>query len=781
MRSTDSAQFIREHNLKALPQFDIPMVINDRVVAWMEYFQGAGRNHFIRYLKRSGRYLPMMREILVEEGLPQDLVYISLIESGFNPHARSRANAVGPWQFIRATGRRYGTRVDGWVDERRDPRRATRAAARYFRDLYGEFGDWYLAMAAYNAGEGRVRKAIETTGSRNFWYIARHHRALRAETRDYVPKFIAAAIMAKMPDRFGFADVVYDRPVEFETAKVETQTDLAVIAKCAGVDRDAVFDLNPHLIRGTTPPGLRHYEIRLPNGTAQSFGVAYADLPKSKRVQVVHHRVRHGDTLWGIARRYGVSVDRIAKANDITSHRRLRRGKTLVIPISGAYVRYARAEKGRGSGSSSKGHIRHRVKEGETAGHIAERYGVTVAQIRRWNGLNRRSFIREGQTLKIHKRGTSSGGGAGGLEVTHVVESGETLGGIARRHGVSTKQLMALNDIKDPRRVRAGQRLIIRRQAPKSSSTTAIRLAELDTSEDSSSKASGVSGSAVRHKVRPGESLWEIARRYGVSTKELMALNDIKDPRRVRDGRKLKIPRKDEEAPPTTAVRLSDLGQPLDTLSEGNESPGPVVTHRVKPGESIWVIARRYGVSTKELMAANGISDPKKVRDGRQLTIPGKRAKSTSSAAIRTTEPKRSSTGSSKSGVSSGSAVRHKVKPGENLWVIAQRYGVSTKEIMALNGIEDPRRVRDGTTLVIRGRSKPASTGSSGKGIDQKDIEKPTQAAANRSVTYQVKSGDTLWDIARRHQVTIAQLQQWNNLGDPSRVRPGTKLTIHKD
>ena len=269
MRSADSAQFIREHNLNALPRFDIPMVINDRVVAWMEYFQGAGRRHFTRYLKRSGRYLPLMRQILIEEGLPQDLVYIAMIESGFNMHARSRANAVGSWQFIRATGRRYGMRADGWVDERRDPYRATRAAASYFRDLYGEFGDWYLAMAAYNAGEGRVRKAIRTTGSRNFWHIARHHRALHAETRDYVPKFIAAAIIAKMPDRFGFAEVVLDQPVEFETGKVETQTDLAVIAKCAGVGRDAVFDLNPHLVRGATPPGARHYKIRLPTGTGQ--------------------------------------------------------------------------------------------------------------------------------------------------------------------------------------------------------------------------------------------------------------------------------------------------------------------------------------------------------------------------------------------------------------------------------------------------------------------------------------------------------------------------------
>ena len=596
--------------------------------------------------------------------------------------------------------------------------------------------------------------------------------------------------MAKMPERFGFENIVYDQPLIFETGKVETQTDLAVIAKCAGVSRDAVFDLNAHLVRGATPPGKKNYEIRLPKGTGQVFQAKYAKLPKAKRIQVVRHRVRHGDTLWAIGRRYGVSVNLIAKANNIRSHQRLRRGRTLIIPISGSYTRFARAEKGRGRRSSRRGLIRHRVKPGETAGHIAERYGVTVAQLRRWNGLNRKATIRAGKTIKVYGRRASSGRKAGGSGVTHVVKSGETLGGIANRYGVSTKKLMALNDIKDPRRVRAGRKIVIQRKTPKSSSTTAIPLAELSTSKGSSSKAGRASGSAIRHKVKPGESIWEIARRYGVSTKQLMVLNDIKDPRRMRDGRKLKIPRRNEEASSTTAIRLSDLDQPLDVLSESKEPPRSVVRHRVKPGESIWVIARHYGISAKELMAANDISNPRRVRDGRVLTIPSKKTKTSSSAAIRTTKHKKSSTSSSKPGASSGSVVRHKVKPGESLWVIARRYGVSTKTLMSLNGIKDPRRVRDGTTLLIRGGQRPSSTGTSSRKVGQKKMEgqanaqKVTgspQAAINKSVTYRVRSGDTLWDIARRHQVTIAQLQQWNQLGDPSRVRPGTKLTIHKD
>ncbi len=761
-RKVNSAQYIREHNLQRLPRFDIPVVINDRVVAWLDYFTGAGRKHFRRYLQRSGRYMGLMQEILREEGMPQDLVYISLIESGFNCHARSHANAVGPWQFIRGTARRYGMQVGAWRDERRDPYIATRAAAAYYRDLYTEFGDWYLAMAGYNAGEGRVRKAIRQTGSKDFWVIASHRRALRPETRDYVPKFIAAAIIAKMPERFGFGDVPRDPPFEFEEAVVETQTDLGVVAKCAGVDEAAIVDLNPHLHRGATPHGKKDYRVRVPKGSGKQFRLAYAKLPKEERVQIVRYRVKQGDTLSKIARRYGVSVKAIAQANNIRSYRRLRRGADLVIPVGGAAR--ARAVAASRRASTTKKLVRHRVRSGETAGQIAERYGVRLSSLRRWNKLNRRSTIRVGQRLKIYSTVASgSGGGSTRGKATHVVRRGQTIGGIARRYGVSTKELMAWNEISDPRRVRAGQKLVVSRKAVLPD-TTAKHVDDLPTSTTAKVSA-GERVVTKTHRVRRGQTLGAIARRYGVSTKELMAWNEISDPRRVRAGQKLVVSQTVvvREAPKPSAVTVA-------------QATG---THTLKRGETLGHVAERYGMGTKELMALNGISNPRRVRAGRKLKVRGKAsapAKASSSTAVQVAELPTSKSRAATPPPKVAESYRYTVKSGETLGGVANRHGVTTKELMAWNGIKNPRSVRAGQKLVIK-KSPTANKAAPARAEVAKAVA-AAPAPASKTITYRVKSGDTLWAIARRHRVTIAQLQAWNDLPDPSAVRPGTKLKI---
>ena len=605
--NVNAAKFIREHNLKSMPRFDIPIVVNDRVIAWMDYFQGAGKKHFRRYLERSGRYMPLMRKILAEEGVPQDLVYISLIESGFNVHARSHANAVGPWQFIRSTGKRYNMKIDTWVDERRDPYLATHAAAQYFKYLYGEFGDWYLAMAGYNAGEGRVGRALKRTGARDFWELASHRRALRAETRDYVPKFIAAAIIAKMPERFGFADVKTHDPFEFEVVTVETQTDLAVIAKCAGVKTDVIADLNPHLHRGATPHGRKNYKIRVPVDTSNKFNLAYVALPKSERIQIVHYRVKGGDTLSRIARRYGVSVRTLAGANNIKSYRRLRKGKTLVIPMGGAAkARYAKSARS----SRTKKVIRHRVRSGETAGMIARKYRVRTADLKRWNNLNRRATIRVGQNLKIYGRVASSKKRAGTstttASVTHKVRSGETLGVIARRYGVSTKKLMAMNNIKDPRRVRAGKKLVVKRSAKRVKDTTAIPVAELSTSKS-------VSTSSVRYKIKSGETLGGIANRNGVTVGQIMAWNNIKNVRSVRAGRTLIIRKRSALKPSAAVTKIAGK-----SAVEGQSASRK---YKVKPGETLGGIANRNGVTVGQIMAWNNIKNVRSVRAGQTIKI----------------------------------------------------------------------------------------------------------------------------------------------------------------
>ncbi len=782
----DARRYITEHDLKDLPPTNIPIVVNERVVAWMEYFQGAGRKHFQRYLERSGRYMPLMKAILKEQGMPTDLVYIALIESGFNTHAYSRSAAVGPWQFIGSTGKIYKLRIDGWVDERRDPVKSTYAAARLFRDLYNDYGDWYLAMVGYNAGPGRVSKAMEITGSRDFWVMADHKKALKAETRDYVPKYIAATIMAKAPEKFGFRNLNYQDPWEHESAPVETQTDLSVIAKCAGVSEETVFDLNPHLVRGATPPGERAYRVRLPKGTTDKFLLAYAKVPEDERVQIVRHNVRKGDTMYKVARRYGVGVNALAKANGLSRKSRLQRGSTLIIPV-GSYTKYAKFEesKGTGSGSGKRNLVRYKVKRGDTLSGIAAKYrGVTVSDIRRWNRLGSRSHIRAGQRLKIYTRGSgpsyasssSDGGGAG----YHTVRRGETLGTIAGRYGTTTKDLMALNGITDPKSLKAGKKIKVRADASPSSGGT------------SSSKGSG--SAQGTYVVKSGDSPGMIAQRFGMSTKQLMAMNGIKDPRRLRAGMKLKVSGKGAAPAASSSDAVEPIAMPVDTTADTTEDVAvndePVVepaprkaassrhTHTVRSGETLGAIAVKYGTTTKRLMAMNGIKDPRRVRAGTKLKVEG------SASSPDVTESARTPIEVPATGSPSSSAGTHTVRSGETLGAIAAKYGVTTKQLMAWNGIKDPRRVRAGTKLVIKGGSEPKAKAE--KSSARERTAAPVKIASSVSaeaqpVTHKVKSGETLWDIARRHNVTIAQLQKWNNLSDPSSVRAGTTLKIVKN
>lgn len=313
------------------PVWDIPIEYNRAVDRWLAYYQGRGRRTIQIHLARAGRYEETLRAILREHGLPQDLVYLSMIESGYNPNAYSRAHAVGLWQFLASTARRYGLRVTYWVDERRDPVLATHAAAAYLKDLYEEFGSWYLAAAAYNGGASRVRRAIRRTGSRDFWTLVRRGY-FPSETRNYVPKFIAAALIAKQPDRYGLT-VAAAPPLSYDLGQVPDATSLEVIAEAAGVDVAEVKALNPQLIRGVTPPGERYY-VRLPLQSGETFVANYERIQAQARAGAIQHTVRSGDTLSRLAMVYGSDLSAIRSANPSVRPERLQVGQQLYIPVS---------------------------------------------------------------------------------------------------------------------------------------------------------------------------------------------------------------------------------------------------------------------------------------------------------------------------------------------------------------------------------------------------------------------------------------------------------------
>ncbi|OGP17771.1 MAG: hypothetical protein A2V21_305970 [Deltaproteobacteria bacterium GWC2_55_46] len=315
---------------------DVPIVVNKSVESFIRYFQTSGRKYFEKWLGRSSDYMAMLQTILRENGLPEDLSYIAFIESGLNPTVRSRANAVGMWQFIKGTAQRYGLRVDWWIDERMDPEKATYAAAKYFKNLYGMFGSWYLAAASYNAGEGRVSRAIKKHGTEDFWELASQRKPLHRETREYVPKYLAAVTIARDPELYGFTSVELNDGLRYEKVKVSQATDLRVIAEAAGTSVDEIKRLNPELLRWFTPPNYPGYEVKIPAGRGEIYRSNMSNVPPAKRIAFLQHKVKRGETLNKIAKRYGIAVSPILYLNNtIVSNpkKKLKPGMLLMIPV----------------------------------------------------------------------------------------------------------------------------------------------------------------------------------------------------------------------------------------------------------------------------------------------------------------------------------------------------------------------------------------------------------------------------------------------------------------
>ncbi|MBI4208371.1 MAG: LysM peptidoglycan-binding domain-containing protein [Deltaproteobacteria bacterium] len=438
------------------PRYDVPIVINERVEHFVEFFLTDHREYFAKWLARSTRYLPMMRKIFREQGLPEDLVYLAMVESGFSPRAYSRAKAMGIWQFIAPTGRRYGLEINSWVDERRDPVKATYAASQYLKDLHEMFGSWYLAAAAYNAGEGKVSRAIARHDTDDFWKLA-EYRYLRRETKDYVPKFIAATLIAKNPEKYGFVGVPYEEPLQYDEVSVEGSYDLQVIAQAAGTTSEMVTFLNPELRRNATPPYSKEYPIKLPPGTGELALLRLASIPPQERNLYVEHRVRRGETLGAIAARYGVRTSDVVHLNRLSSANKIYVGQELRIPTGSQTPIVMEAKY---SPEPKTSVIRHRVRRGESLWSVAKLYGVSVTELKRWNDLGRGSVVYAGQRLKIYTSGKSPLAENQDF-VFHEVRNGENLTRIANRYGVTISQIQQWNGMGRRTKIYPGTQLKI--------------------------------------------------------------------------------------------------------------------------------------------------------------------------------------------------------------------------------------------------------------------------------------------------------------------------------
>ncbi len=405
------AETVVEEPTAPPPAWDIevaPYESHERVEYFVQRFSGPLKASFEVAMERQGRYAPMIRERLRAGGLPEDMIYLSLIESWYDPHAYSIAAAVGMWQFMTATAKGVGLRVDWWVDERRDPVRSTEGAVRYLNELKETFGSIYLASAAYNGGPGRVQRGLDrhaeqldgAAGDDLFFALRDNTAALRPETRDYVPKLIAAALVGKDPARYGI-DVRSVEPWTFDSVRVGANVPLAAVAKAARVPVDSVRDFNPQYLRGMTPPTGGEVWLRVPKGHAEGFDSAFAALPEEERTATKRYVTRDGDFITRIARNNGLTAKQLNWYNPQAtrlSNGNLHPGQRILVPrrdVASAARDVPNPNIERYGASAS-----YTVRRGDTLGAIARRHGTTVAQIKRWNRM-RNDVIRPGQRLRV--------------------------------------------------------------------------------------------------------------------------------------------------------------------------------------------------------------------------------------------------------------------------------------------------------------------------------------------------------------------------------------------
>jgi membrane-bound lytic murein transglycosylase D len=595
-----------------LVDYDFPVTLNRQVHYYIDFFTGKHRNNFAVWLSRSGRYLPMIKEKLRAAGLPEDLVYLAMIESGYNEKAYSRAKAVGIWQFIKGTGSNYGLEINTYVDERRDPLKSTQAAVSYLGDLYSEFGSWYLAVAAYNAGEGKIRRAIKKYNTTDFWEIAQG-AYLQLETKRYVPKLIAAIIIAKQPEKFGFDNIEYEPPLAYETVEVPRWTAFKAVALACDMEPEDLKRYNNELLKEFTPPDKAPYPFKVPPGKK--------DLVEKNlsRVQAVvttgfrAHTVSRGETLESVCRKYGLSKTVVLKSNKLGSSG-LQPGQRLRIP-----------------------------------------YQTTAYEM-----------LPEGTVAK----GYLSARAAGGNFVLHKVRPGETVSELAKLYNVPVHLIAAWNDIDDISRIRAGQQMVFYVQ---SSGNKVVDISSTETQ--------------VQHFT---------PERYKEAARE-----DVK--------------------PQQVQVKLAAVRDDLHNTDTGQY-------YQVKEGDSLWGIAQRFDLDLQELQQLNGLAT-NVIRPGDRLLVASPQP--------------------------AAAEFYYQVRTGDSLWTIAQKYKVSAAEIKSWNTLPNDL-IHPGNRLLL----KVADAG--GPMVE---------------TFYQVRSGDSLWAIARRHNISAEEIKRWNNMKDNT-IYPGSRLVL---
>ncbi len=718
--------------------FTIPMPENEIVKKSIKWFTETsfGRKVFQSWYSKHTRWFPLMKKIALEEGVPVEIVYLSMIESGLNPTAVSKAAAVGLWQFMPDTGKDFGLNDEAsiWVDERRDPEKSTRAAMKYLKFLYNEFGDWHLALASYNCGQGRVRRAIRQSGKANptFWEIS---DILPKETRYYVPRFISTALVASEPALYNFQVDTFDyhKEYKFDLYELNEPVSIAAIAGCLGVTETEIYALNPEIIRSSTPPGISKYMLKIPSGTKNQFASAFNKLSQDEKQPFVEHNVLNGENIAMIAKKYSVDASVIADLNDLSSSRvKLKRGAKLILPLSITdyeQINDQAKETGTYSPLESTVDLTHYVKRGESLFRIAKKYGVSVDYLAELNNLrSKNSKLTVGQKLIVSIKSQESEDDEDndeniaetkGVEtknldrqivVNHEVRNGESIAEIAKLYNTDVNQIKTDNRLRS-NSVRAGRNLKITTLVSPETFKQKQQLEETN--------------QIAFHYVKRGESLGKIASKYGMSVSELQDINNIRRGK-IHPGQKLKVQKSEK-------YESSEINITENTTSTSN------AVHKVRRGESLFQIAQKYDLSVDQVKSLNNLSS--------DYIYAGQNLKVVSNGTLPSANK---------------SMTKHTVRRGETLGYIADNYGVSTQNIRNWNNIKGSK-IYPGQKLLVQANSDY------------------TQSSTPKNVDFhRVRKGETLGQIADKYDVTVNQLQAWNNISGTN-IQAGEKLVLNSN
>lgn len=570
-------------------QFSLPVEFNERVLQEIYYMTNSARSFMSGSLNRKTAYDSLVYAQLEAAGMPRDLIYLALVESGFKLKAYSRAKASGMWQFIPETGKRYGLEVDYWVDMRRNPELATSAALKYLKRLYDEFGDWLLAMAAYNCGEGRVRRLLremqadttrDTTQAVTYWNLE-----LPKETMRYVPRILAAMVIGHYPEQYDMTIEKQSRP-DFDTVTVFDSFPLEEVAKLLKVKEDTLRSLNMELVKWCTPPNKDSYLLRLPVGTRAAFVEGYDRMEKNNFSSWHHHKVRRGESLGVIARQYGIKVSELQQANDMKSTR-IRAGQSLLIPI-----KVVPKQKSKTTAKKPEKIRTYVVQLGDNLASIARKFGISQESLRIWNSMDAATLVNEGDTIFVSKPELRPA-----VEVDrprlakgekYVAREGDTYAAIANSYDVPVVLLLQANN-GFHRRLSVGDSVVIPEFVRKPSKPS-VRSAK----PEKSASSQPVQEKTSVYVVQAGDNLSFIAKKFGTTVSKIQSLNNMGKSTNISVGQKLKV--------------------------DGEADVSEFKIHVVKKGEGLWDIARQYKVTIEEIVKWNGLNDTK-LKVGERLKI----------------------------------------------------------------------------------------------------------------------------------------------------------------